>query len=80
MSLYCPLHETPQQHPRHSRLRRFHQDGCFKSVIGAFQLLSRLGIRVGLLTYDLSDIAVSRASQGRISPLTFGTRDRAITK
>ena len=33
---------------------------CFKSVIDTFQLLSRLGIKAGLLTYDLSDIAVSR--------------------
>jgi hypothetical protein len=29
-------------------------------VIDAFQLLSRLGIKAGLLTYDLSDIAISR--------------------
>jgi hypothetical protein len=33
---------------------------CFRSVIDAFQLLSRMGIKAGLLTYDLSDIAVSR--------------------
>jgi hypothetical protein len=33
---------------------------CFRSVIDAFQLLSRLGIKAGILTYDLSDIAISR--------------------
>ena len=33
---------------------------CFRSVIDAFQRLSRLGIKAGLLTYDLSDIAISR--------------------
>jgi len=33
---------------------------CFKIVIDTFQLLSRLGIKAGLLTYDPSDIAISR--------------------
>jgi hypothetical protein len=33
---------------------------CFRSVIDAFQLLSRLGIKAGILTYNLSDIAISR--------------------
>src|SRR5262245_36438988 len=33
---------------------------CFRSVIDGFQVLNRLGVKAGLLTYDISDIAISR--------------------